>query len=101
MNDGNERTALYERMANELYVAVVSDILDGLGYRDQVMTAALRPVDALAGTALVGRAVPVLFAPIFEVPPQPYTVAIAAIDALQPGDVGVLATSGIDATYWG
>lgn len=101
MADHDARRALYDRMASELYVAVVSDILDGLGFRNQVMDAAIRPIDPTSPTVLVGRAAPVLFGPSDEVPAEPYTTQIAAIDALQPGDVAVLATAGGGATYWG
>ncbi len=96
-----DRIALYDRMARELYVAVVSDILDSLGFRNQVMTAAIRPIDPASRDVLVGRAATVLHAPIYEVPKEPYTTTIAAIDNLKPGDIGVLATGGINATYWG
>ena len=101
MTADNERIALYDRMASELYVAVVSDILDGLGYRNQVMDAAIRPIDPATHAVLVGRAATVMFGPIYEVPAAPYTTQIAAIDALTPGDVPVLATAGGGATYWG
>ncbi len=102
MSGESDRIALYDRMANELYVAVISDILDGLGYRHQVMQAGIRPVKVDSRAVLVGRAATVLFAPQYEVPAEPYTTQIAAIDALQPGDVGVLATGGMtNATFWG
>jgi regulator of RNase E activity RraA len=42
-----------------------------------------------------------MFGPIYEVPAQPYTTVIESIDALTPGDIGVLATAGISATFWG
>jgi 4-hydroxy-4-methyl-2-oxoglutarate aldolase len=96
-----DRIAMYDRMAKELYVAVISDILDGLGLRHQVMTANIRPADPSSRKIVVGRAATVLFAPIYEVPAEPYTTQIKAIDSLMPGDVGVLSTSGVDATFWG
>ncbi len=101
MVDYDERIALYDRMAVELYVAVVSDILDGLGARNQVMDASIRSIDPAARQVLVGRAATVVFGPIFEVPAEPYTTQIAAIDALTLGDVSVLATARGGATYWG
>jgi 4-hydroxy-4-methyl-2-oxoglutarate aldolase len=88
-------------MATELYVAVISDILDGLGLRNQVMDAQIKPINPASKQVVVGRAAPVLFAPIYHVPAEPYTTAIAAIDALTTGDIAVLATGGINATYWG
>lgn len=89
-------------MARDLYVAVISDILDGLGFRDQVMQASIRPIDLASRTVLVGSAHTVLMAPIYEMKPEPYTKIIAAIDGLQPGNVGVVATGGLSsAAYWG
>jgi len=98
----SERIALFDRMANELYVAVVSDILDSLGYRNQVMSPKIQPVEKNSRVPLVGAAATVHFAPQYEVLPNPYTTLIAAIDALQLGEVAVLATGGLDGpAYWG
>ena len=95
------RLALYDRMAAELYVAVVSDVLDGLGHRRQVLSARIGPVDRSL-PPLVGRAHTVQFAPRHELIDAPYTTQIAAIDELQAGDVAVQATGGNeDAAYWG
>src|SRR5689334_10117629 len=77
-----DQIALYDRMARELYVAVISDILDGLGYRNQVMQAAIRPVDPATRKVLVGRAATIQCTPQYEVPLEPYTGIIAAIDSL-------------------
>ncbi|MFL5760016.1 MAG: RraA family protein [Thermomicrobiales bacterium] len=97
-----DRIALFDRMAQELYVAVISDILDSLGYRDQVMRASIQPVNKNTRDVLVGSAATVMFAPQYEVLPSPYTTLIAAIDGLQPGEVAVLATGGLDGpAYWG
>jgi 4-hydroxy-4-methyl-2-oxoglutarate aldolase len=97
-----QRLDLYDRMAKDLYVAVISDVLDRLGYRHQVMTTAIRPIDPLTRAVTVGRAHTVRFTPAFEVVESPYTVQIAAIDALQPGDIPILATGGyLEASYWG
>lgn len=101
MTDSN-RPELFDRMANELYVAVISDILDSLGFRDQVMESNIQPIDPLDRNVLVGTAHTILMAPIYEMKPEPYTKIIAAIDSLQPGNVGVVATSGLaNAAYWG
>jgi regulator of RNase E activity RraA len=102
VDDSGERIALYDRMARELYVAVISDILDGLGYRNQVMQANLRPVDPASRQVLVGRAATIQCTPQYEIPVEPYTGVIAAIDSLCPGDVAVLATGGHEGSaYWG
>jgi 4-hydroxy-4-methyl-2-oxoglutarate aldolase len=97
-----EQLALFDRMAKELYVAVISDILDSLGYRNQVMSPTIQPVKKDTRDVLVGSAATVHFAPQYEILPNPYTTLIAAIDALKAGEVAVLATGGIDGpAYWG
>lgn len=94
--------ALFDRMARELYVAVVSDVLDALGYRDQVMRVDIRPVLPDPGAVVVGRAATQLIAPQLEAQEEPYEEQIAAIDALRPGDVVVIAAPGfIAAATWG
>lgn len=94
--------ALFDRMADALYAAVLSDILDGLGYRRQVLRTGIAPLDPGDRRPLVGRAATVLVAPQYEVVEQPYTAQIAAIDALQPGDVVAAAVGGLrDVAVWG
>lgn len=85
---------------DHLYAAVIADILDDLGYRDQVMSAEVRPM--LHDTVVVGRARTMLATPCFEDPDPPYQVQIEAVDALEIGDVVVAHLSGItDAAFWG
>ncbi|CAA9548376.1 MAG: hypothetical protein AVDCRST_MAG59-1540 [uncultured Thermomicrobiales bacterium] len=93
--------ALFDRMADTLYVAVISDILDGLGYRDQVMEAGVVPVQP-DRRPLVGRAATMLVVPQVEVVEQPYTAQIAAIDAIAAGDVVVIGAGGAPGVaVWG
>jgi regulator of RNase E activity RraA len=87
---------LVERLGR-LYTAVVSDELDRLGRRAQVMEPGIRPLypeARLAGYALTVHAVPA-----YTLPEEPYKLELAAVDALQPGDVMVVST--IDASFWG
>jgi regulator of RNase E activity RraA len=84
----------------KLYAAVISDILDGLGYDRQVMEPAIRPLQP--GDLVVGRARTMLAVPEFSAPGEPYQVQIDATDALQPGDVVVAHTSGVTSSaFWG
>jgi 4-hydroxy-4-methyl-2-oxoglutarate aldolase len=93
---------LFDRMASQLYVAVISDVLDALGYRNQVLAAGIVPVNPGSHDVLVGRAATVLTAPQYEIVAEPYSNVIAAIDALKTGDVVVIGTGGYaDASYWG
>lgn len=94
--------ALFDLMAEKLYVAVLSDVLDGLGFRHQVLESGIGPVQSDPGQVLVGRAATVLVGPQFEVVEEPYTSQIAAIDALVAGDVMVSAVGGLtDVAVWG
>jgi 4-hydroxy-4-methyl-2-oxoglutarate aldolase len=93
-------TELFDFMERELYVSVVSDVLDSLGYREQAMDATLRPIykDAVA----VGRAHTVLSTDVYQLPEDPYSAEIAAIDSLREGDVLVAATNKSTRTcFWG
>jgi len=87
-------------MESKLYAAVLSDVLDGLGFRSQAMAARLRPV--YPGAVVVGRAHTALTVDIFELRPDPYRLEIEAVDTLKPGDVLVAATGPSERTcFWG
>jgi 4-hydroxy-4-methyl-2-oxoglutarate aldolase len=91
--------ALIDRLA-ALHPAVVSDCLDALGYREQVMAPAIRPLAAemrLAGVAATARVVPDDGVPADR--SQWYRGTIAAVDVLEPGDVMV--TSSCEGAFWG
>jgi len=74
-----------------LYSAVLSDVLDQLGYRHQVLPPCIRPLDD--DLILCGRARTGLYRDVYHVPEghNPYALEIALIDDLAPGDVAVLA----------
>jgi 4-hydroxy-4-methyl-2-oxoglutarate aldolase len=82
---------LIERAREELYAAVLSDVLDSLGYRHQVLPPHIRPLDE--SLVLAGRARTGLYRDVYHVPPghNPYELEIALIDDLKPGEVPVLA----------
>ncbi len=83
-----------------LYSAVLSDVLDQLGFRDQAMSARLRPVWDCP--ILVGRAHTVLTVDVFSFKPDPYRLEIEAVDTLRPGDVLVASTGPSTRTcFWG
>jgi 4-hydroxy-4-methyl-2-oxoglutarate aldolase len=94
--------SLFDIMAEKLYVAVISDILDSMGFRNQVLQPGVVPAQPDPGQVLVGRAATLLVGPQYEVIDQPYTNQIAAIDALQPGDVLVSGVGGMtNVAVWG
>jgi regulator of RNase E activity RraA len=93
---------LFAWIKENLYVAVVSDIMDEMGYRNQVMHQRLRPLDENCCT-FVGRARTFRWMETdYVVEENPYGLEIEAMDSLQEGDVVVHSTdySGTNAP-WG
>jgi 4-hydroxy-4-methyl-2-oxoglutarate aldolase len=106
MGDGQQgRTdgSVHDREAERiraLSVAVLSDVLDSMELRQQLLDISIRP---LAGSLpLIGRAFPIqaLATPI--VGEEPYAEEIAAVDALTAGSVAMIAATGnCSAALWG
>lgn len=85
---------LFAFMKEQLYVAAVSDILDALGHRYQVMHRRLRPLlPDIRACGFAGRARTVRWVEIDHVVDRnPYGLEIEVMDSLQPGDVVVHST---------
>lgn len=85
---------LFAFVGQHLYVAAVSDILDHLGHRNQVMHERLRPLlPDMHVCGFVGRARTIRWVEIDHlVPDDPYGLEIDAMDSLKPGDVVVHST---------
>jgi 4-hydroxy-4-methyl-2-oxoglutarate aldolase len=91
---------LFDALAQELFTGVISDVLDTLGYRDQAMTAAIRPV--WPGAVVVGRAHTILSSDIYHTPDDPYAMEIEAVDSVPANGVVVAGTNGSTRTcLWG
>lgn len=77
-----------------LNAAVLSDVMDGLGLREQAMKPFVRPLDD--DLQLIGRARTGLYMPVYQLrdDENPYAVEIALVDDLKPRDVVVLACNG-------
>ena len=91
--------SLIDRL-ERLYPAVVADCLDRLGARSQVLEPHIRPLYAEAKAA--GYAVTVHCVEVDGVPADRaawYRGELAAVDALEPGDVMVVSTC--RGSYWG
>ena len=82
-----------EEIRKTLFVSVLSDCLDHLGYRNQALPSRIRPLDDAC--VLVGRARTAAFMEVFHVPEgsSPYELEIALVDSLKPGEVPVFACS--------
>ena len=74
-----------------LTTALLSDVLDALGLRDQALPPRIRPLDE--ASVMVGRARTALFMDVYDVTPgeNPYELEIALIDSLQPDQIPVFA----------
>jgi 4-hydroxy-4-methyl-2-oxoglutarate aldolase len=90
----NPDAAIFAAMKEKLYVAVVCDVLDSLGYRDQAMHSRLRPLlPDMRRCGLVGRARTMRWMETdYVVGEDPYGLEIEAVDSLRPGDVVVHST---------
>lgn len=83
-----------------LYVAVVCDVLDSLGYRNQALPSRMRPLTP--AFRLIGRAFTARAQVISEIPEEPYKLEIEAVERMGSGDV-LIAECGGDETcgFWG
>jgi 4-hydroxy-4-methyl-2-oxoglutarate aldolase len=86
--------------AEALYPALLSDVLDRLGHREQVMAPRIRPLFPKA--KVVGYARTVRAEPV-DAPPEReadwYRDELEAIESMRPGHVMVVST--IEACFWG
>jgi 4-hydroxy-4-methyl-2-oxoglutarate aldolase len=83
--------ALFEKMEQVLYAAVICDSLDELGYRNQAMNERLRPLDL--SKKLVGRAKTMLTTDVYQIQENCYETEINAIDSIKENEVAVVATN--------
>ena len=81
---------LFERVRKTIYVPVISDSLDSMGYRNQAMAPRIRPLRE--DYKMVGRARTVTWMDVYAPDPNPYEVEIAFMDDLKEGDVVVTNT---------
>lgn len=82
---------LFDRMSESLYSAVLSDTLDELGYRNQVMRENINPIDP--DWVVAGRAKTILSVDVHYLPDLPYEQEIAAVDSIKPHEVVVGCTN--------
>ncbi len=74
-----------------LSTALLSDVLDGMGWREQVLARRIRPLDE--ARVLAGRARTALFMDVYEVVEgeNPYAMEIALIDSVKRDEIPVFA----------
>ncbi len=88
------------RLRKSLYTAVVADVLDSLGFREQVVSLELR---LLSGSGvLIGRAKTTQWEELDAVDPRPYEMELRAVDECGKDDVLVAAAGGsMRSGIWG
>lgn len=86
--------APFSELKSALYTAVLSDVLDGMGYMHQAMRPFVRPLDD--SLVLMGRARTGLWMSVYATTAgeNPYEHEIALIDDLQPDEVPVFGCGG-------
>lgn len=90
----------WEQLEDKLYSAVISDILDDLGYRHQTVASGIKALDP--SLKLLGRAFTVLAAEVFEIPKEPYKLQMEAVDSMKSGEIFVVHTGAPShAAFWG
>ena len=99
MTARNQDTDTANALAS-LYTAVVCDVLDGLGFRQQTLPVSIRPLTPVR--KICGRVFPARAAPVSAIPAEPYRLEIAAVEAMSAGDVLVV-DAGEERTcgFWG
>jgi regulator of RNase E activity RraA len=87
----------------ELYTAVIGDVCDQVGLRNQFLPASLRPLGCSPVPVLAGRAMPVLEATISgdPDPAQPFGLMLEALDALRRDELYVAAGVAPDFALFG
>lgn len=83
----------------ELYTAVLSDILDARGLRSQALEPGFGPVTS--AQRIVGRAFPILVVETFTLPDRPYDKLIEALDTIGSGEVVMTNALSDRAAFWG
>lgn len=96
MDDDRE---LFKTVRERLFTAVLGDILDTQGYRRQFLPPTVRPLHP--DMVLVGRAMPVLEADVFESGGDPFGLMFRALDDLRPLEVYVVTGGSQRYALWG
>lgn len=83
----------------ELFSAVVGDVMDKLGFYHQFLPPSIRPLSP--EMVVLGRAMPVLEADVFEEPDKPFGLMLEALDDLGANEVYVCAGAAPRYALWG
>lgn len=84
-------TQIFQSMRENLYTAVICDILDELGFRNQVLDVNIRPV--LVDWKIAGRTKTMLAVDVYETYENPYEKEIEAIDSICQDEIVLIGTN--------
>jgi len=99
---------LYKIAKSELFVALVGDVLDKLGYQHQFLPPNIKPLQN--DFVIIGRAMPVLEADVFEeasrvtnnsIMKKPFGIMFEALDNLKENEVYICSGSSPRYALWG
>ena len=99
---------LFEIAKNELFVALVGDVLDKMGYLHQFLSPNIKPVRN--DMVVIGRAMPVLEADVFKesaietnnpLMKKPFGIMFEALDSLKENEVYICSGSSPRYALWG
>lgn len=96
---------LFRIMKEKLFTAVVGDVLDVLGHRNQFLPQPIKPL--VPGTKIAGRAMTVLEADYLEgegrgpLAVQTFGLMFAALDDLKTDEIYIATGSCLDYALWG
>lgn len=98
---------LFAAIRSQLFTAVVGDVLDAMGHRNQFLPQAIGPLDR--ATVLVGRAMPVVEADVHDsigtgegpLSRKPFGIMFEALDSLMPGEIYIATGASLNYALWG
>ena len=100
MSDSTAHEITLTMMRESLYIAVVCDALDSLGFRNQSPCVPLHPITT--NVLLVGRCKTTLWSDMFHEDSRPYALELKAVDECRPDDVLIAAAAGsMRSGIWG
>ena len=103
-----EDQLLFGEMKQKLFSAVIGDVMDQMGLQHQFLSPQIQPLDARM--VVVGRAMPVLEADVFEeksssgqnpLLQKPFGLMLEALDDLKPNEVYICTGSSPTYALWG
>lgn len=108
MESWNNDSQLFKLINEELYSAVIGDIMDKMGYRHQFLSPKIQPLNE--DMRIAGRAMPVLEADVFQefssdsqnkLLNKPFGLMLEALDDLKEHEVYVCTGASPDYALWG